>query len=354
MKGSLSSSRASVGARTALGALLAGALALGGVGSVARRADAAELAVSGPPSCPDTAELVYRVERAIKMPMAHAAPLQLSVRFDAGARSHSARLSVEASGSTPRSERTLSARACPELADAVALAIALALGSADSRAAGADEAAPGVTRAESEASALPAPAAPAKASPAPADAADGDAGSAEQRGLTPTLLASLVGDAGSLPGVGLGLGLSAELRLGRSALRAGGTLLFDRHVALADGGASAPGADMRSVLGSLVACTSLVAGAPTPPFVCAGWELGRIEAIGTGVEQPRQGGTLWSGPRVDAGVARALAGSPIHLFGQLTVVAPLQRDDFFLRDLGSLYRPPSVVGRLALGAGVAF
>ena len=79
---------------------------LGLAASVPRPASAAELTASGPAACPDVAELSFRVERAIGMPLAHAAPLRFDVRFAGEAAAFTARLAVEPSDlSAPRSER---------------------------------------------------------------------------------------------------------------------------------------------------------------------------------------------------------------------------------------------------------
>lgn len=227
----------------------------------------------------------------------------------------------------------------------MAVAIALALGSNEPRAATeptVSSAAPGE------------PVAPVAAAALDADAGEGDAaGPSERASLTPALGVWLVGDAGSLPGVGLGLGLGAELRRGRLGLRASGTWLFDRHVTL-PGADAALGADLSLVLGSLSACTAPFAKGHLSASVCGGWELGRIDALGTGVREPRRAGALWSAPRVDLGVAWAAGDAPLRFMAQLTAAAPLKRDDFFLRDLGSVYRPPVVAGRLALGVDVSF
>jgi hypothetical protein len=343
-------------------ALLGGLWALA---SHARPALAAELSARGPAECPDAAELTFRVERAIGMPLAHAAPVRFSVRFLAAkAGAYTAHLAVASSTSSNPpaervSERVLGASRCTELADAVA--IALALGSSDplesgaaepSRAgAEADAAAP---VAASAASTTFAPSAPASAAAAPPDEG-GDAAPtpSEPAAITPALAAWLVGDAGSLPGAGLGLGLGAELRVSRLVLRAAGTWLFDRHVALPGTSAPALGADMSLALGSLSACTAPWASVTPAALVCAGWELGRIDAIGTGVRQPRRVDALWSAPRVDFGLAWAMSGS-LRFVAQLTGAVPLKRDDFFLRELGTVHRPSVVVGRLAVGVDVSF
>lgn len=121
--------------------------------------------------------------------------------------------------------------------------------------------------------------------------------------LEPALALAVVEDAGSLPGAGLGLEFGVLVRSGALSLRASGTLLLDRHVALPGGGDETLGADMALALGNLSACTTPV-GDPLgfAGFACAGWGLGRLDAVGTGVEQPRRGSSLWSAPRVDAGL----------------------------------------------------
>jgi hypothetical protein len=313
-------------------------------------ARAAELAAQGPVECPDAAELTFRVERAIGMPIARTPPLRFSVVFEA-AGSYTARLAVERRDPPARSARVLGARACKELGDAVAVAIALALGSEQRLGSVAAEPAP------LEAARVDG-AAPERPTSGIADAADGAAAPEADSAPTfvPALAVTLVGDAGSLPGVGLGVGLGAELRGPRVALLAGATVLFDRHVALPAASGPEPGADMRLMLGSLSACTVPFGTSSSNPaaWLCAGWELGRLEAIGTGIREPRRAGALWSAPRVDVGLSVNAGTAPVRLFTQLTAAAPLNRDDFYLRDWGTVHRPPVVTGRLALGIDVTF
>jgi hypothetical protein len=321
----------------------------------------AELATRGAVQCPPAEELAFRVERAIGMPLAQAAPLRLRVNFETGRRPgarYTARVEVDGDEPTPSHlERQLGAESCAELGAAVSVALALALG--------ADEATP--------AAPIPPPEPPRAGSTSQAEpsrvpaAEDARALHAEHEPgtLTPVLTLALVGDTGSLPAPGLGLALGAELRWQRLALRAAGTLLFDQHAELqppigSSGGINAairaPGADLSLALGSLSACTTVFGGfrAPFAAAVCAGWELGRLSAVGTGIQIPRRGAALWSAPRVDAGLSWAASGTPLRLGFQLGVLTPLTRDDFFLRDLGTVHRPPSVVGRLAVGVDVSF
>jgi hypothetical protein len=335
---------------------------------LARPARAAELVVSGPAPCPDTAELAFRVERALGTPLDAAALLRLRVRFEAvGGAGYRARLAVESSdGAVPGSERELNARECGPLGDAVAVAIALALGASEA----APEASPRSEAAVREPSARvasgsaasgepalgaqpPAPSRAAAAAPEPAAPSDEPAAQERAR-FTPALTLSAVGDVGSLPGAGVGVGVGAELGWERLALRATGTLFLDRHVALPGAGETALGADMGLALGALSVCSTLLRPARAAVFVCAGWELGRLEAVGTGVLTPRREGTLWSAPRVDAGVDWAAGGGPLRLVAQVTAAAPLERDDFYLRDLGSVHRPPAMAGRLSLGVHIDF
>jgi hypothetical protein len=111
---------------------------------------------------------------------------------------------------------------------------------------------------------------------------------------------------------------------------------------------------MGLALGSISACTAPLASSNLSASICAGWELGRLDAIGTGVRDPRRATALWSAPRVDLGLAWATANVPLRFVAQLSAATPLKRDDFYLRDLGSVYRPPVVAGRLAVGVDVSF
>jgi hypothetical protein len=331
------------------------------VGGLAPQAHAAELVASGPALCPDAEELTVRVERALGVDLESAVPLRFSVRFDGASPSgYRARLMVEPAEPTePRYERVLSARDCEPLANAVAVAISLALGATEPEATAASANNPAGGEA---ASPLPASermiAGDAERVSAPAAVSDiprSRLGGSERMTLEPALALALVGDLGSLPGAGFGLALGTELRRGRLALRASGTLFLDRHVALPEGGDTELGADMSLALGSLSACTTPL-GNPfgAAAFACAGWELGRLEAIGTGVQQPRRGGALWSAPRIDAGLGWPADEGALRLLAQVTIAAPLQRDEFYLRDLGTVHRPSAVAGRLSLGVELNF
>jgi hypothetical protein len=330
-----------------------------------RRADAAELSARGPSRCLDAADLSFRVERAIGMPLAAAAPLKFDVEVGRSAGKFAARIRVvDERTRSAALERVLEAQSCAQLADAIAVAVALALGADDSEAereAGSDPAV--ATR--SETSGEPAPSAVSAAAPIALAArgtppADGqapiEASGAPSEGWVPSLSVWLLTDVGSLPAPGLGAAVGAELAGRRFSLRALGSLLFEQHTELDSPLSPAPGARLQLFTGSLLACIPVFDGAATAVTAqaCLGVELGRLAGEGTGVPAPRRGGALWVAPRVDAGAAWSVPHSPLQLAVLLTVASPLNRNEFELDDIGTVHRPPNVVGRLAFGVGVGF
>jgi hypothetical protein len=339
---------------------------------------AAEISVNGPAACPDATELAFRVERSLGAPLAESAPLAFAVVFEAPAEpgaSYTARLRAQGPAARATSARVIRARDCGRLGDAVGVAIALAIRSPEAAPSGetpADpNAAPSVATSTAgsivtaAAASSPAHDAPTGA-PVPRHASDGatsddrdqppsEAPRAAEQAASPVLSPFFVADSGSLPSAGVGLGVAVELRTARLAFRAEGGLLFEQHVAFA-AGAGAPGADMGLMWGSASACWSPFGGfrSSLAAFGCAGWELGRLAAEGTGVDAPRQGAQLWTAPRLDGGVSWTLGRRWLRGTLQLSALAPLKRDDFFLRDAGNVHRPPAAVGRLTIGVGFSF
>jgi hypothetical protein len=311
---------------------------------------AAELVARGPAACPDAGEIAFRLERTLGAPLLRSAPLSFSVVFEpppaAGGR-HTARLSVrDELGAS--SERVLAALDCSELGDAVAVAIALAIGGTKS------------ARPEPSLTA-PTPVSEPEGTPSvpTAGSATSDRGApplplvaGEPAKLSPVLALSGIVDAGSLPAPAPGVGLELALRGSRWGLRAGGTLLFDRHVDVRD----AAGAVLRFLAGALSACVVPLGShhATSAVFACAGWELGQLTAEGEGVSAPRASHQLWSAPRLDAGLSVAVPDTAFRLSVQVTAAFPLKRDDFFLRDQGNVHEVAGAVGRFALGVDVAF
>lgn len=330
-------------------------LGVAGALFVVRGADAAELAARGPRECPDTAELTFRVERLLGMPLLRAGVLHFDVEFAAAHAMYGARVLVSGrENALDPKERDLHAPTCGELGDAVSVAIALALGAT----------APGMASApaaEPPAKALDEPAAPPEAAASQDSREDetkvvAEPAPAERSAFSPALLLALVFDAGSLPAPGFGIAFGAELRADHFALRALGSLAFDQHASLPSSATTEPGADMSLALGSLEACAAPFGSlrARLAASLCGGWELGRLSGTGTGVAEPRSGSQLWSAPRIDAGLGWTLPSTALRLGTLLTLAAPLERQDFVLRGLGRVYRPPTLVGRWAIGIDVSF
>ncbi|HTV18433.1 MAG TPA: hypothetical protein VMG12_07175 [Polyangiaceae bacterium] len=302
------------------------------LGLAAARASAAEVEWRGPAACPDAEELRFRIERAIAMPLSHAAPLHFRIEAERSAEGYGARMDVDAGPREPTRRRVLTAPDCAQLADLVAVTAAIALGASES-----DEA---LAPADAAPPAPPAPvivAAPASASSAPP--------------WSPELALWFLADAGSLPHAGTGLALGVGVGHGRFRLRALGTWLFEQHVALQVAEAVGAGARLALVTGALSACAAPF-GANGRGWVvdgCAGWELGRLSGEGEGVLRPRSSAALWSAPRLDVGARWAFGTTGLELGVLLTLAVPLAREDFVLGDLGSVHRAALPVGRAALG-----
>ncbi|HTV20150.1 MAG TPA: hypothetical protein VMG12_15810 [Polyangiaceae bacterium] len=349
-----------------------GGLVVGVLLSLARTGAAAEVDWRGPEHCPDSDDVRFRIERAIGMPLSHAAPLRFDVRAQHAARGFVASIDVHPSSGAATRQRELAAAECGQLADMVTVAVALALGAdvdfepdgvadAHPKAASSNEPAESTTVASDAGASVGAmsPAVTGRAHEAAADGArDGGivdavatsaaAGSALR--WQPGVSLGFVGDAGSLPNPGVGASAGVSLGRGRFGLRAGGTWFFEQHASVDTIAAAPAGADLALLVGALSGCllpfgnvdSSVVA------LGCAGWELGRMSGKGTGVQQPRQGAALWNAPRLDAGASVALGSTGLRLDALLTLAVPLGRENFTLDEVGSVHRPAAVVGRASL------
>jgi hypothetical protein len=313
---------------------------LGVVWCWAGRVEAAELVLNEPAACITADELSFRVERALGMPLGGAEAVQLSVHVQAEPSGFGAQLGVVRAG--VRGERALHAPSCEELSESLVVAIVVAIG--------AEESPPPPPPAPPPPAAPPSTTAPPAAEEAPPPSAAPESGA----GLGPSIVGSawMIADTGTLPAPGIGAGVGVTLGWPRLQLRAVGTLLPEREGNL-NASAGSPGASIGLLAGSAMGCVSL---GSFPSWValaaCAGWELGQLSGSGTHVSTPYQQSALWSAARLDLASRWALT-SVLSLELQLTAVAPFTRDAFILKDLGSVYRPASVLGRLGLGLGVA-
>ena len=309
-------------------------------------ARAAELRARGPAECPDGVELAFQVERNAKLALALAPPVKFDVDMERAANGYVAHIHMSGARTDETKERMLSGADCNQLGDAIVVAVTLALGAA--------EPAPAEARSE--------PPAPVGESPAAAPAARVDqapalrANEPSPSGLQPSLALSALLDVGSLPAPGAGVALQAGVAWGRFELRAEALMLFEQHTELPGESAPAPGADLQLFAGALRGCTAPFAAARSGFALpaCLGFELGRVAGTGTNVLSARSGSALWAAPRVDLGAVWKVPGSTLSLSSSLTVATPLQRSRFTLTEIGTVYAPSSVVGRLSFGVGFGF
>jgi hypothetical protein len=253
----------------------------------------------------------------------------VQVRQDA--RSFHARLEISAAGSNPSGLRQLEAASCEELTDALALAIALALGSSAQEAM------------------TPAPAEP----PGPAEPpSDGHAALASSEAspaaLHAALGAALIADTGSLPAAGFGTEIGLRLAGSLLELHARGLLLPAREASIDSSDSSSPGAELGLLAGVMLGCVPLSHGV-VDLAACAGAEIGQLSGRGTRVASPHERHSLWSAARLDLAARKLLPGVPLALELGFSAAAPLLRDDFILKDIGTVHRPANVVGRAGLG-----
>lgn len=306
------------------------------------RARAAELTLQGPApaGCDAVTDLPFRVERALGRPMEPAEGPHFVVSVEPARVGFGARLEV----SDTAGQRTFTAPTCDELIDTVALAIALAIG-----------ALPDVAPLEPDGStpvvATPDPAlAPAPPAPGQRDAARPE--ELSEPGPAFAGMAWVVADTGSLPAPGLGVAVGAELAWSALGLRAIGTLLPEREGNVDTLDPASPGGAMGLVTGSLLACTPVAVNLRAVALAaCAGWELGQLSGRGTHVGMPHQKRTLWSAARLDLAARWSLPLGSLGVELLITAAAPLTRDEFILKDIDSVHRPASVVGRASVGLG---
>jgi hypothetical protein len=318
----------------AFGALLAAGGSLGHAG-------AAELSLEQSGPCVNLDELSFRVGRALGQPLETVGEAEFGVRIEATGAGYRAHIEArDGTGQALAGARALEARSCEELTEALALAVALAIGQHGAP----RESVPRVA-------ALVPSTELAVAADTPDDRPPAEMPS-ESHATGPALGGSAwaIGDTGTLPGLGLGAGLGIELRWPSFALRALGTLLPEREGTLPEPVPSDRGVSIGLLAAGVLACVPVaVSPAVLKLALCTGAELGELSGSGIGVSSPHHQRTLWSAVRFDADLRWALPDTPLGLDLLVTAAAPLSRDEFVLRNIGSVHRPASVVGRVGLG-----
>lgn len=324
-----------------------------------RRSAATELHYEGPQDCPTREELEFRVTRALDRPLSATPSARVSVQVSGSAPNYQAVLSVHIDTADPPSERSLKAKSCSQLFDALSVAIVLALGEIEREAQTDDGVEP-----KDFARSSPALEAPATVPLDPGTSNDDELtrdtdSAASMAGADPQVRPGvslwLMGDLGSLPSLAPGVGLGVGFGTPRWRLRLVGAAWLGQHVDLESPVAIRPGADLNlywvSVLGCYVPGSarwgSLTLAA------CASWEMGQLSGHGTRLREPLDGEALWLAPGL-ALEARWELASSLHASLQLGAVLPLNQNGFVLGTLGSVHQPSNLVGRSGLGVGWDF
>jgi hypothetical protein len=318
-------------------------LAASGLAGAADSAAAAELVLEEPAPCVTLDELSFRVERLLGQPLAKLEPMQLSLRVDAEASGFVARLEVSRPEDAEHGVRSLRAASCAALVESLAIAIVVAIGDVE----------PHQPASAQQPSAAPPVAA---REPAPSTPPAADSAAPEGAGHGPTLAGAawVIGDSGTLPESALGAGVGLELSWSSLQLRAIGTFLPAREGTLVESDPRSPGVSLGLLAGGMVGCLPLALRSSSLGMaVCAGAELGQLSGTGTRVLVAYQRQALWGAARFELAARLALAKTPLALEMLFTALAPFTRDEFILKDLGEVYRPASIVGRLGLGLSVA-
>jgi hypothetical protein len=154
-------------------------------------------------------------------------------------------------------------------------------------------------------------------------------------------------DIGSLPQVDLGAAIAAQIVLPLPLrFELGGGFLPPRTVDLA----RPQGAGGRILLGFGLAgaCYDVLPSSSVELSPCLGYELGDLHATGFGVTTPGSGDQVWSALRPGL----VFSWAPIRqlaIAARVEAVVPFDRETFVLSNVGSVWRPNAVAGRLGLG-----
>ncbi len=318
--------------------------------TLAARAPAVELEFAAPAGAAPcaTEEIAYRVERSLGQRLADLSGPNFLVSIERSDLGFEGRVDVaRAADAAALAQRRFSAPGCDELIDTLALTIVLAIG-AHGRPGGASARPPPAGASEAEAPALGLSAA--AVNQAEIEPSALDAGAAPDVVQHWAAFGSMLGDTGSLPALGYGVTLGLELAWPVIELRALGMWLPRRRGVIDEAEPASPGAEIGLLAGGLLACAPLATPAgPVLVTACAGWELGRLEGHGIGVDSSHSTARWWSAPRADLALRWALPLRSLALELALTAAAPLTRDEFVLQGIGSVHRPANVVGRAGLG-----
>lgn len=305
-------------------------------------ARAAELTWDAPSGCPDRDALRWRVEEALGTTLEKAAPLNFSAKVrEKSATRWVVALDVASDPNQAEAQhRELEAPSCDELAQAVSVAIALALGADVSQPNGSPSETPSPAESDEKVT---------RKHAAPAETHLSSAAATQKRieSARPIWWATELGpvlDFGSLPGLAPGIEVSGLVGKGALGAKLGGLALPNRTTEVD----SNSGGTFTLLAASLMACGNS-SHVPLILRLCAGSEFGRLSGKGINITQSKLRSSSWLAPRIDLAFSLPLLDETLRLFGSGTIAMPLIRKEFTVTGLPLIHQPDAVIGRLGAG-----
>jgi hypothetical protein len=303
---------------------------------------AAELTWVAPPECDNEVDVREQVERLIGRELESVDGMAFAVEVRQEP-SGTWILSLKTRVGDEQGVRELTAKSCSEVAEAGAVVIAMAVQ-------GESESVQPSEPFEPEPAEAAKPEVPAPVVTTPVSRQEGPLkhATANTTDRGPEVRLALGGalEVGALPAPGPGGELEAALSIGRFRGIALAALYAPRTLERADGS----GGTFEFALAGVLGCYQHPIGAWLA-LGCAGYELGRLEGKGSGVEPPRTGSFWWQAGRGEVGLVAPLSETfALQARGGLAVA--LTRRDFVVDGGALLYRPADLVGRAFLGLEV--
>lgn len=318
------------------------------------------LSWSAPDECPSRDRVIRQLETVLSHSDRARAPVM--ARASITREPTGFRLQMWIGSEEPLLQRTLYATSCVDLADAAALILALQIDPETSASPELEElASPPPTAASAQKSLAPAgdskPERPVSSGPrgAPTGPEDASPAAPQVSALATSwgLLAGPSVEFGALPYAAPGLALGAQVQVERLTFALIGSWFphSQREVAPAEAGQPAKGGTFSLALGAFRTCYELLDGATLA--ACADVEFGVLGAHGYGTRTDSERKVLWAalGPGLEAGLP---VSSRLEVRAALDGHFSLQRPEFVLENVDSIYRPRAATLRLSLGLLLRF
>jgi hypothetical protein len=305
------------------------------------RAGAAELRWSAPAECPDRRDVEHEVGRLVGYPLQASDSADFTIEIVEKEPGFELTLRREEKGSGERRTRTLSGRTCSEVADAAAVAIAMALQGNDTG----EEAAQWQTAPADQPQVLPQTGA---RTPTRGRAENVARDRGPRSGAEPSPFhvmggAAGVVDFGALPQAAPGVELDLAAGYRKLRLTAFGALFAAVDATASQGG----GGEFRLWTAGVLTCFD----EPLRGYTlsgCGGFELGRMNGRGIGVSASRERSARWQAARLEMGVTLPAVG-PLAVAIRAAAVLPLYRPEFVLDGTEVVHRAAPVTGRFLVG-----